>query len=322
MTNNGQDSAPTQSSPRIGVDLIGLIRDAFIADGQVNNDHSVHGDSTHEDGENLGENLEMDDLDEVLEEDTLEVAQLIQDAEEELYPGCKSFSKLSFLLHLYHLKVLNGWTAKSFTKLLELLLDAFSEGVSLPKSHGAARGLARGPNRVIRRFSGYSIKGLRFHTISREKDQSTQNSGVVNVTEVGQVNYYGKITDIIELKYYGSFRVVLFKCDWVDVHHHLGMQQDEFGFTSVNFSRLIHTGYNLNDDPFIFSSQVDQVFYVDDPLNMGWSVVIRFRPRDTYDMGEDDLEDMILSRPSAFGSLDVEDCPTWVRTDVEEEFIV
>lgn len=52
----------------------------------------------------------------------------------ELYPGCKNFSKLSFLIHLYHLKCLNGWTGKSFGMLLELLIDAFPDGTTLPKS--------------------------------------------------------------------------------------------------------------------------------------------------------------------------------------------
>ena len=45
---------------------------------------------------------------------------LLRDAEEELFPGCKTFSKLSFIVHLYHIKCLGGWTEKSFTKVLEL----------------------------------------------------------------------------------------------------------------------------------------------------------------------------------------------------------
>ncbi|CAD6343180.1 unnamed protein product [Miscanthus lutarioriparius] len=42
----------------------------------------------------------------------------LKDAHTSLYPGCK-FSKLSFLVNLYHLKCLNGWTQESFTRLLE-----------------------------------------------------------------------------------------------------------------------------------------------------------------------------------------------------------
>ncbi|KAI0515865.1 hypothetical protein KFK09_008533 [Dendrobium nobile] len=53
---------------------------------------------------------------------------------EELNPGCKKFSKLSFMLHLFHLKFLNSWTTRSFNMLLELLIEAFLEGTSLPKT--------------------------------------------------------------------------------------------------------------------------------------------------------------------------------------------
>ena len=34
-----------------------------------------------------------------------------------------------------HIKVLNRWSNKSFDMLLELLLDAFPNGTSIPKSH-------------------------------------------------------------------------------------------------------------------------------------------------------------------------------------------
>uniref|UniRef100_A0A151UD49 Uncharacterized protein n=1 Tax=Cajanus cajan TaxID=3821 RepID=A0A151UD49_CAJCA len=60
--------------------------------------------------------------------------QLLKEAEQKLYPGCKKFTKLSFIVHLYHLKCLNGWTDKSFTMLLELLSDALPEENTLPKS--------------------------------------------------------------------------------------------------------------------------------------------------------------------------------------------
>nr|KYP37700.1 hypothetical protein KK1_041086 [Cajanus cajan] len=60
--------------------------------------------------------------------------QLLKEVEQKFYPGCKKFTKLSFIVHLYHLKCLNGWTDKSFTMLLELLSDALPEENTLPKS--------------------------------------------------------------------------------------------------------------------------------------------------------------------------------------------
>ncbi|KAI0493925.1 hypothetical protein KFK09_024052 [Dendrobium nobile] len=59
---------------------------------------------------------------------------LLEDVGAELYPGCKRFSKMSFILHLFRLKCLNSWTARSFDMLLELLIEAFPEGTSLPKT--------------------------------------------------------------------------------------------------------------------------------------------------------------------------------------------
>ena len=68
---------------------------------------------------------------------------LIRDADQELYAGCKNFSKISFLVHLFHIKYLNGWSGKSFTMLLKLLKDAFSEGTSLPTSCYEAKKLVK-----------------------------------------------------------------------------------------------------------------------------------------------------------------------------------
>ena len=57
----------------------------------------------------------------------------------------------------------------------------------------------------------------------------------------------------------------------------------------MNFSRKIHTGEKLEHDPFVFSSQVEQVFYVEDPKVEGWNAVVRVKPRDTFDMRDDEL---------------------------------
>ncbi|GKD47930.1 hypothetical protein Tco_1276906, partial [Tanacetum coccineum] len=44
-------------------------------------------------------------------------------------------------------------------------------------------------------------------------------------------------------------------------------------------------GANLLDDPFVFGSQVDKVFYCEDPKNKGWSVVRHIKVKDVFDMG-------------------------------------
>ncbi|GKG11064.1 transposase, Ptta/En/Spm, plant, partial [Tanacetum coccineum] len=40
---------------------------------------------------------------------------------------------------------------------------------------------------------------------------------------------------------------------------------DKFGITLVNFSYLTHSGSDIHDDPFVFASQVEKVFYAKDP---------------------------------------------------------
>ncbi|KAK9901422.1 hypothetical protein M0R45_002130 [Rubus argutus] len=60
-------------------------------------------------------------------------SQLMGDAEQELYPGCQKFSKLSFIVKLLHLKIMHTCSNKSFTALLELLKEALPDG---PKSPG------------------------------------------------------------------------------------------------------------------------------------------------------------------------------------------
>ncbi|KAK5833217.1 hypothetical protein PVK06_017035 [Gossypium arboreum] len=200
--------------------------------------------------------------------------------------------------------------------------------------------LSQGPNRIIKRYSAFLINGYRFHTKYRERIRRTQNCGVVvnySITSYasardsnpveGNVEYYGLITDIIELDYYGRWKVVLFRCDWADVNTARGIKEDQFGFTMLNFSRLIHTGQQLMDEPYVFSSQVKQVFYSKDPTDEGWYVVLRNTPRDLFEMGNgsrDDIVERSETLPFPEQNLD-ENIPStntqhqWVRHDVDED---
>ncbi|KAM6542385.1 hypothetical protein CsatB_006832 [Cannabis sativa] len=59
---------------------------------------------------------------------------LIKDVETELYPGCTSFTKLSFVIELFHIKCMCGWSDNSFGKVLELFKRAPPKGETLPDS--------------------------------------------------------------------------------------------------------------------------------------------------------------------------------------------
>ncbi|KAK7258276.1 hypothetical protein RIF29_23847 [Crotalaria pallida] len=201
--------------------------------------------------------------------------------------------------------------------------------------------LAKGPAQHARRFSAFNINGLKFRTIAREVDSTTQNSGVFvssatscvasgvdgNIREA-DLPYYGKLEDIIELNYYGKFKVTLFKCQWADTTRNWGIRKDKWGFTSVNFSRLIHTGQREDHDPYIEASQAQMVYYVDDEVNKGWSVVVHVKPRDFYDMGEEEEEEEEeICEDEPFPEQDFDqffgdtDDLILVREDVDDDFV-
>nr|XP_029152337.1 uncharacterized protein LOC112784558 isoform X2 [Arachis hypogaea] len=126
--------------------------------------------------------------------------------------------------------------------------------------HEDLRYLARGPSRYAKRFSTFSINGFSFRTTNRDKGLKTQNSGVFLMSSTpcvasasdadvrnADLSYYAKLEDIIELNYNGQFRVTLFKCKWADTTRERGCRKDNWGFTSVNFSRVIHSGLLVKD---------------------------------------------------------------------------
>ena len=45
-------------------------------------------------------------------EDALRFMKLLEDVNQFCYESCKHFSKLSIIVHLYHMKCFNGWTNK------------------------------------------------------------------------------------------------------------------------------------------------------------------------------------------------------------------
>lgn len=174
--------------------------------------------------------------------------------------------------------------------------------------------LSRGPNHVARRFSGYVINGYRFHTRKREARLKTQNSGVTleamtqNLEK--SVTYYGAIKDIIELDYYGHFKYVLFRCDWFVT------EKDKYGLTCVYSNKKCE-----KNDPFVLASQVQQCFFIKDPLKKNRHYVWKALPRDSFDMGESLISDDQQSAISSnFAILD--DCEVdLVRKDVPDDIL-
>ncbi|XP_019172841.1 PREDICTED: uncharacterized protein LOC109168279 [Ipomoea nil] len=119
--------------------------------------------------------------------------------------------------------------------------------------------LAHGPRNQVLKYSGYLIEGVTFHTKDRDNLRAVQNSGVSLVGNIMQVSsakdknlvesdmvFYGVIDEIWELDYH-TFRVPVFKCNWVENNN--GIKVDDLGFKLVNLNRI-----GFKSDSFILGS--------------------------------------------------------------------
>uniref|UniRef100_A0A803PCS7 Transposase n=1 Tax=Cannabis sativa TaxID=3483 RepID=A0A803PCS7_CANSA len=163
--------------------------------------------------------------------------------------------------------------------------------------------ISEGPSHMVVKHDGYIINGHRFNTKELDGKRVTQNSGVSITASVAQfstakdknhvysdMTFYGLIDEIWELNYH-SFKVPVFKCDWVESNN--GVKVDELSFTLVNLNRLGH-----KSEPFILGTQAKQVFYVEDPLNSAWSIVLSTQPRNFSQ--EDQCDDECLDELNNF----------------------
>ncbi|WVZ04227.1 hypothetical protein V8G54_025033 [Vigna mungo] len=70
--------------------------------------------------------------------DGTKLFELMQDRQQSLYEGCDKYSKLSFLVKLYHIKCLYRISDKAMSMILELLADAFQHA-KIPNSFYEAK---------------------------------------------------------------------------------------------------------------------------------------------------------------------------------------
>ncbi|CAK8536796.1 unnamed protein product [Lathyrus sativus] len=165
--------------------------------------------------------------------------------------------------------------------------------------------LAYGPFDKVKRFTAFNVNGFKFRTLERDNLLKNQNSGVFGLfgtrsyssnsdtqMRFGEVPYYGRLVDIIVLSYDG-FTVPMFKCEWANTTNPRGIKIDNLGFTSINFTKLLHSGEHEDNEPYIQASEAQMVFYVDDENEQGWSIHVHLKPRDLNDMGDED-EDVVV----------------------------
>ena len=63
---------------------------------------------------------------------------LVDEGKQPLYPGCQKFSRLSFLVRLYHWKCINGVTESAFGEILQLLKEVVPY-INVPDSFNSAK---------------------------------------------------------------------------------------------------------------------------------------------------------------------------------------
>jgi hypothetical protein len=143
----------------------------------------------------------------------------------------------------------------------------------------------RGLKETTIKYNRYVVNGKLFCMLVHDVGRRTQNNGVCVPTIEGET-YYGLLTDIVEVEYYDRTSYVLFKCNWADPTMDRGFRIDDYGLVFVNFNQLVHSGEQITDEPYMLTSQVDQVFYVEDGRNPNWVCAVRTKPRNVYNVGQ------------------------------------
>nr|XP_024933706.2 uncharacterized protein LOC107428797 [Ziziphus jujuba var. spinosa] len=118
----------------------------------------------------------------------------------------------------------------------------------------ALKSLARGPNKCFVHYTICIINGHRFCIAKHDMHKTIQNSGIFVKGEHNgdEIDFFGVLTDIMELSYGEQNAILLFKCDWWDIGSTSQMQIDEFKFTSINVIRMWY-----KDDPYVLASQAE-----------------------------------------------------------------
>ena len=133
---------------------------------------------------------------------------------------------------------------------------------SIPKE---LRRLSRGCSFKVKSYDIYEVNGYRFRSEKYEKYRGNLTTTNIGVLTVGvddgtnnELEYYGIIKDIVELKFDGDseFSLVLFDCHWF--HPTNGVRRlERFGLVEV-----AHASCSPANEPFVLASQVKQVYYL------------------------------------------------------------
>ncbi|XP_074337021.1 uncharacterized protein LOC141674198 [Apium graveolens] len=194
---------------------------------------------------------------------------------EEIYRGKKK--SVQWLLGEHNRQFADWFEQKVSTEMRENA-EAISETI---------RWLAGKPSFSVLTYESYAVEGVRYQTKDRDNARVVQNSGK-----------YGN---------YHAFKAPLFLCTWAASDK--GVKSNALGFTLVNFNRPGH-----KKDKYVSVDQVNQVFYIEDPVDANWSVVLSATIRDYHDVYNEDAPEYTSWNPPPFCS----NIPTCDPTNIDD----
>jgi len=142
---------------------------------------------------------------------------------------------------------------------------------------------------IVQSGSAYNVNGFKFRILEHDLWLKTQKSEVFGTFETRSyassdnkmwfkgVSYYGQLINIIEMNYHGQFSIVLFQFMWANTTTSRGITSDEYEFTVVSFSRLIHIDDNDDDEAYIQPLKVQMVYYVENGFEKKNCAYLKFK---------------------------------------------
>jgi hypothetical protein len=196
------------------------------------------------------------------------------------------------------------------------VLRAIEEGTEEVKED--VRALMLPPSDQAKSYQSMYAFGNHVRVRSAQAQLTTMDSGVAATfrqlcrsgmkdtnPKSADLEYVGWVEEILSVDY-GHFEVVVLYCNWVVANmkgEGATMKRDEYGFTTVNFERLIP----YSAQSFAFPLHIEQVFFAPDVAKSGWEVVLRKEPRSVRIFSKrqrtDEVQCMALGRTSDFPGL-------------------
>ena len=168
-----------------------------------------------------------------------------------------------------------------YCSLLYMIYKVYQMGRSAAMSLSL---LSLGPERKVKWYNGYFVNGYVFHTEEYGHERKTYNSGVCvkgSTCSEFQVDYYGKLEEVVELQYHSEHNSVFIQMLLV-WHTDREIRVDlHYGLVEINSKARLRNVNNV----FVFTKQCQQVYYTYTPFfrknwsRVDWLSVLKTKPK-------------------------------------------